>query len=330
MIGLMKGELHRARGWLHDAEHICVMSHTSPDGDAVGSVLGLMWALRGTGKRVTPALPDDVSTTFAFLPGTAEVTQEVPADADLIVALDTADVERLGLLGRELARPIDINIDHHISNTHFARINLVAEDVAATAEYLVDLMQPLGLTLDEQVANCLLTGLVTDSLGFRTSSTGISTLAMAQKLLQHGAQLHEIYNRTLHRRSFEALMLWGQALSAARCEDGIVWTQVTQASKEKIGYMANGDADVISQLTSVDGIEVAVIFVERLDTEVKISWRSVGGLDVAEIAQRFGGGGHRAAAGASIYGSTLAQAEQVVLQRTREALQDYRHNGSRR
>jgi len=306
------------------------MSHTSPDGDAVGSVLGLTWALRGVGKRVTPALPDDVPKTFAFLPGTAEVTQGVPADADLLVALDTADVSRLGLLGRELARPIDINIDHHISNTHFASINLVAEDVAATAEYLVDLMQPLSLTLDEQVANCLLTGLVTDSLGFRTSSTGTSTLAMAQKLLQHGGQLHEIYNRTLHRRSFEALMLWGQALRAARCEDGIVWTQVTQASKEKIGYMANGDADVVSQLTSIDGIEVAIVFVERLDTEVKISWRSVGGLDVAEIAQRFGGGGHRAAAGASIYGSTLVQAEQVVLRRTREALQDYRQDGSRR
>ena len=326
----MKGELRRAKGWLQDAEHICVLSHTSPDGDAVGSVLGLMWALRGAGKRVTPVLPDDVPTTFAFLPGSAEVTQEVPEDVDLLVALDTADVERLGLLGRELPRPIDINIDHHISNTHFASINLVADDAAATAEYLVDLMQLLGLTLDEQVANCLLTGLVTDSLGFRTNSTGISTLAMAQKLLQHGAQLHEIYNRTLHRRSFKALMLWGHALRAARYEDGLAWTLVTQAGKAEIGYTANGDADVVSQLTSIDGVEVAVVFVERLDTEVKISWRSVGGLDVAEIAQYFGGGGHRAAAGANMYGATLAQAEQAVLRRTRAALQEYRHNGSRR
>lgn len=326
----MKAELRKARQWLHAADHICVLGHASPDGDAVGSVLGLTWALRAAGKRVTPALPDDVPLTFAFLPGSAEVTREVPVDADLLVALDTADVERLGSLGQELAQPIDINIDHHISNSHFASINLVADDTAATAEYLVDLLQPFGLALDEQVANCMLTGLVTDSLGFRTNSTGLATLATAHKLLKHGGQLHEIYDRTLHRRSFEAIRLWGQALGTVRCEDGLAWTQVTLAGKAEIGYTANGDADVISQLTSIEGAEVAVVFVERSNAEVKISWRSVSGLDVAEIAQHFGGGGHQAASGANMYGATLERAERAVLQRTREALHQYRQNGSRR
>jgi phosphoesterase RecJ-like protein len=158
----------------------------------------------------------------------------------------------------------------------------------------------------------------------------MDTLATAQKLLKHGGQLHEIYDRTLHRRSFEAIRLWGQALGTVRCEDGIVWTQVTLAGKAEIGYTANGDADVVSQLTSIEGAEVAVVFVERLNTEVKISWRSVSGLDVAEIAQHFGGGGHQAASGANMYGATLERAERAVLRRTREALRQYRQNGSRR
>ncbi|HJO34049.1 MAG TPA: DHH family phosphoesterase [Anaerolineales bacterium] len=325
----MKAELRKARDWLHAAEHICVLSHTSPDGDAVGSVLGLMWALRAAGKRVSPALPDKVPSTFTFLPGSAEVAQQVPADADLLVALDTADLERAGSLSRDLARPIDINIDHHISNSGFGRINLVASNTTATAEYLVGLLQAFGLALDGQVANCLLTGLVTDSLGFRTNSTGSATLATARKLLQYGGKLHEIYERTLHRRSFEAVKLWGQALGVARCEDGLAWTQVTLAGKAEIGYTAIGDADVISQLTAIEGAEVAVVFVERPDAEVKISWRSVSGLDVAAIAQHFGGGGHQAAAGANIHGATLVQAERDVLKRTRAALRHHRQNGSR-
>ncbi len=326
----MKAELRKAKQWLHAADHICVLSHASPDGDAVGSVLGLTWALRAGGKRVSPVLPDEVPSTFTFLPGSTEVSQEVPDDADLLVALDTADIERLGSMGRELSRPIDINIDHHISNSRFASINLVADGAAATAEYLVDLLRAFDLALDEQVANCLLTGLLTDSLGFRTNSTGMATLATAQKLLQHGAQMYEIYDRTLHRRSFEAIKLWGQALGTARCEDGLAWTQITLAGKCEIGYTAYGDADVVSQLTSIDGAEAAVVFVERPDAEVKISWRSVSGVDVAKIAQHFGGGGHQAAAGANMYGTTLEQAVRAVLQRTRAALKQYRQNGSLR
>ena len=326
----MKADIQTAKQWLHGAEHICILGHESPDGDAVGSVLGLMWALRAVGKSVTPALPDDVPLTFSFLPGSAEVVREVPVDADLLVALDTADVERLGYLGRDLDRPIDINIDHHVSNSYYAGINLVADETAATAEYLVELMQPFGLSLDEQVANCMLTGLITDSLGFRTSSTGVATLAVAQKLFQHGGKLHEIYDRTLHRRSIEAIRLWGQALGRVRCEDGLAWTQVTLAGKAEIGYTSNGDADVVSQLTAIESAEVAVVFVERPEGEVKISWRSVSGIDVAAVAQHFGGGGHQAAAGANIYGATLDQAERAVLQRTLAAMQEHRYNGSRR
>jgi phosphoesterase RecJ-like protein len=317
-------EILKAKEWLHEADHICVVSHESPDGDAVGSVLGLTWALRTIGKKVSPSLPDDVPKSFSFLPGSKDITKDIPLDADMLVAVDSADLDRLGILVEKLAAPIDINIDHHISNSGFAHINLVDSETAATAEYLTGLLIVLGLSINDKVAKCLLTGLVTDTLGFRTTSTRSETLSAAHQLMQYNVSLHDIYQRTLHRRSYEATRLWGQALGNVCCEDGLVWTQVTLQGKAEIGYTAKGDADVVSQLTAIEGTEVAIVFVERINSEVKISWRALNGIDVADIARYFGGGGHQAAAGASIYGTNLDRAQSIVLERTREAMHKYR------
>ena len=317
-------EILKAKEWLHGADHICVVGHESPDGDAVGSVLGMTWALRTIGKKVSSSLPDDVPASFSFLPGSEDIINDIPPDADMLVSVDSADLDRLGVLVEKLAAPIDINIDHHISNSNFAIINLVDSETAATAEYLVGLLTLLGLSMNDKVAKCLLTGLVTDTLGFRTSSTRSETLSAAHHLMQYDVSLHDIYHRTLHRRSYEATKLWGQALGNVRFEDGLVWTQVTLEGKADIGYTARGDADVVSQLTAIEGTEVAVVFVERANSEVKISWRSLNGIDVADVARGFGGGGHQAAAGASIYGTNLERAQDVVLERTREAMHKYR------
>jgi phosphoesterase RecJ-like protein len=317
-------EILKAKEWLHGADHICVVSHESPDGDAVGSVLGMTWALRAIGKKVSPSLPDDVPTSFSFLPGSEDITKNIPLDADMIVAVDAADLDRLGALVEKLAAPVDINIDHHISNTGFAHINIVDGETAATAEYLTRLLPELALSINDKVAKCLLTGIVTDTLGFRTTSTRSETMSIAHQLMQHDVSLHDIYQRTLHRRSYEATKLWGQALGNVCCEDGLVWTQVTLEGKAEIGYTAKGDADVVSQLTAIEGTEVAIVFVERMNSEVKISWRALNGVDVSDIAGYFGGGGHQAAAGANIYGTNLDRAQTVVLERTREAMHNYR------
>ena len=322
----MTTEILKAKEWLHGADHICVVGHESPDGDAVGSVLGMTWALRTLGKKVSPSLPDDVPANFSFLPGSNDIINDVPPDADMVVAVDSADLDRLGGLVERLTAPIDINIDHHISNSKFAVINLVDSETAATSEYLVSLLTLLGLKMNDKVAECLLTGLVTDTLGFRTTSTRSETLSAAYQLMQYDVSLHDIYHRTLHRRSYEATKLWGQALGNVRFEDGLVWTQVTLEGKAEIGYTAKGDAAVVSQLTAIDGTEVAVSFVERANSEVKISWRSLNGIDVADIARSFGGGGHQAAAGASMYGTNLDRAQDVVLERTRDAMHKYRTN----
>tara|TARA_B100000700_G_scaffold219363_1_gene241299 strand:- start:476 stop:1453 length:978 start_codon:yes stop_codon:yes gene_type:complete len=318
-----KKEVLKAKEWLFRADHVCVLSHESPDGDAVGSALGISWALRSIGKKVTTSLSDDVPARFSFLPGSMDVKDFVPVDADMVVAVDAADWDRLGPIVNNLAAPIDINIDHHISNSKFAHINLVDTQASATAEYLTNLVKLFGLNIDDRVAQCLLTGIVTDTIGFRTTSTSTSTLLAAEELMHYDVNLHKISRQTLHCRSYEATKLWGYALSRVSFKDGLAWTEVTLADKLEAGYTAKGDADIVSQMTAIDGAEVSVVFVERRNSEIKISWRSVKGVDVAAIAKTFGGGGHQAAAGANMYGTDLERAKDIVLQRTREAMDNY-------
>ncbi|MDP6126316.1 MAG: VWA-like domain-containing protein, partial [Candidatus Latescibacteria bacterium] len=189
---------------------------------------------------------------------------------------------------------------------------LVDTRIASTSEYLVILLEKLGVQIDSVVATCLLTGIVTDTLGFRTPNTTPDTLATAQTLMELGAPLHEIYDRTMHQRSLSATRLWGHALSDVQSHDGLVWASLPLSAKAKVGYTASGDADVVTQLTAIETTDVAVVFVERINGEIKISWRSTTGMNVEPIARSFGGGGHQAASGANLYDTSLADAEREL------------------
>lgn len=312
-------QLAALRRRLAAANRVLLLTHVSPDGDAIGSLVGLGLALRAAGKEVTFACADAPPECFRFLHGFAEITADPRGEYDLIVALDAADLGRLGKLGAQLSRRPDASFDHHVTNTRFAEINLIDVEAASTAELLVESLEPLGLPLTQPVAECLLVGIITDTLGFRTSNTTAKTLALTQKLVQAGASLPEIYDLAFYKRSFAAVRLWGQGLSRLRLEGGVVWTTLTLADKEAVHYYGQGDADLVNVLTSVREADVAIVFVERGDGKIKVSWRSVPGVDVAKIAATFGGGGHVAAAGAEVSGS-LAEVEQRVLEATRAAL----------
>jgi phosphoesterase RecJ-like protein len=210
-------------------------------------------------------------------------------------------------------------VDHHITNPGFGEINLIDSAAASTAELLTELFPGLGLELTPDVAECLLTGLVTDTPGFRTSNTTVKTLGLAQVLMRAGAELHKVYDLSLFKRSFTAARLWGEGLCRMKMKNRIVWARLPLEARSAAGYQGFGDADLINVLTSVREADIAIILVERADGKVKISWRSVPGINVAKIALAFGGGGHPAAAGAEIPGS-LDEVEALVLGATRAAL----------
>lgn len=315
----MEAEAKRIKAMIAEAEHIAVLSHERPDGDAVGALLASVLALESAGHTVEGVLIEGIPRRFHFLPGAAAVVKTIPIDADLLFVVDCSDEKRTGFPPEAFRHPIAVNIDHHPTNTKFASINIVDPSAASTTEILAELLPALDVAIDADMATNLLIGMVTDTLGFRTRSVSPELLMRAADMLRLGAPLAEIYERALVERSFVGARYWGLGLARMQREDGLLWTSLTLEDRRQVGYPGSDDADLINLLTTVQGASVSVIFIEQPEHKVKISWRSRSGLDVASIAEAFGGGGHQAAAGAMVEGG-LEEVQQKVLQVTRSKL----------
>jgi phosphoesterase RecJ-like protein len=300
------------------AERVLIISHIRPDGDAVGSLLGLGLMLEELGKEVNLVLEDGVPLVFHHLTGADKVYREAAGVYDLIIVVDSSDMERIGSVLDEHGEP-DVNIDHHPTNTQFAKLNLVREHAVATVEIIYDLALALSLPINLPIAEALLTGLLTDSLGFRTSNTSPRTLRIATELMERGANLQVLYRKAMLEKTFEAVRYWGQGLSRIQHEDRLLWTSLTLEDRKIADYPGRDDADLVNILSRVRDMDICVVFVEQSDGSVKVSWRAQPGFDVASIASQFGGGGHKPAAGADIKGD-LERIQEEVLEATRKLL----------
>jgi len=311
----------RIEDFILEARCVLVCSHVRPDGDAIGSLLAVGWALDQLGKAHTLACSHPVPSNFHFLPGWEQITQKPPptcttgaGNYELVIALDAADLNRFERLQEEIERlevPILV-IDHHTTNAHFGTVNWVEPEAAATTEMLFLLFQRMGLQLDEVVATYLLTGIVTDTQGFRTRNTSSRTMEIVGELLSAGAPLTTISDWTLNRRPLSALRLWAAVLPGVQCRDHIVWGEIPLSVRRASGYPGGDDADLVEFLVTVEETQVAAIFYELEDGRVKLSLRSRPGTDVAEVAQQLGGGGHAQAAGAIVEGPLEAARQRVL------------------
>lgn len=300
------------------AERVLIISHIRPDGDAVGSLLGLGLMLEELGKEVNLVLEDGVPLVFNHLTGTDRVYREAAGVYDLVIVLDSSDMERIGSVLDEHGEP-DVNIDHHPTNTHYAKLNLVRENAVATVEIIYDLALALSLPINLPIAEALLTGLLTDSLGFRTSNSSARTLRIAAELMDRGANLQVLYRKAMLEKSIEAVRYWGQGLSRIQSEDRLIWTSLTLDDRKIADYPGRDDADLVNVLSRIRDMDICVVFVEQTDGTVKVSWRAQPGFDVASVATQFGGGGHKPAAGAEIKGD-LERVQEEVLQATKKIL----------
>jgi len=295
-----------------------IVSHVRPDGDAIGALLGLGLALQQAGKSVQMVLNDGLPASFRHLPGSDQIKKILQGEPDLFITVDCADFKRTGKQFENFRKP-DINIDHHVTNENFGTLNLVEPESVATSAVLTDHLPLWGFEITPEVAANLATGIVTDTLGFRTSNTTSKALRQMALLMDTGINLPELYNRALVSRSFSAARYWGAGLSSLKTLDGMVYATLRQVDRKQAGYGGNDDADLINVISAIEDHTVGMIFVEQRDT-VKISWRALQpGVDVAQIAKYFGGGGHKAAAGADISG-TMEEIQPRVLQTTREML----------
>ncbi|HEV8675588.1 MAG TPA: bifunctional oligoribonuclease/PAP phosphatase NrnA [Methylomirabilota bacterium] len=300
-----------------------LLAHLYPDGDVLGSQLGLGLTLRDAGRAVTFACSHPVPEPFAFLPGAGEVQQWKEGrrgDHDVIVTLDCPDPSRVGGLLDGARQPGTrvLNIDHHGDNRRYGDVNWIQPAAAATGEMVYALLGELGLPLTPAVAVNLYTAIVTDTGSFRYSNTSPATFRIAARLVEAGADPAEVALRLYETRHLAGLHLLGRILQQVEtsADGSIAWVVIDRSQTDSPDLLEA--EDFITYPRSLRTAKVAVLFRE-LAGEVKVSLRSKGEVNVARIAARFGGGGHPNAAGLVVKGE-LTPAKEAVLAAVREAV----------
>jgi len=299
---------------IQSAQTVLVVSHISPDGDAIGSLLGMTTTLQSMGKTVVGALDDEIPDYLAFMPQSDTVVSELTGDFDLLISVDASDEVRSGKVG-EYGRAhskLVINLDHHPTNTGFGDIHLVVPTAVSACEIVFDLLGYMGHDISEDTAYVLLVGMVTDTLGFRIDATTPRTLEVAQALMQKGASLPQIIRRTLMNKSYADVQLWKSAYSSVELDDQVIHATITLDDVKKAGLEKPSDAGLVGHLISVNEAVVSIVFKEQPDKQVEISFRSKKGYDVGSLAFELGGGGHTQASGCTVDG-TLDEVKKRVL-----------------
>ncbi|MFQ5524052.1 MAG: bifunctional oligoribonuclease/PAP phosphatase NrnA [Acidimicrobiia bacterium] len=310
--------LREAATAIQECHQLALTCHVGPDGDALGSMLGLAEAATAAGKEAVASYgsPFELSPNLSFLPTDHLVPPaELPAEPELMVVLDAGAADRLGELApnAEKAKTLVV-IDHHITNEGFGDISVVDGSAAATAELVYDLLQLLDWPLTEVVATCLHTALVSDTGRFTYAATSPKTLRIAAELVEAGANPPEIGRHLYEEAPFGYLKAAGAALSRARLDQtrGVVSTFITHEDLDAAG-IGWGDIDnLIDILRLATEADVAALAKVHADGTVKVSLRSRGGTDVGGLAASFGGGGHRLAAGFTTEGDPETVLHRVI------------------
>lgn len=287
-------------------------SHARPDGDAVGSALACSEILRRMGKQAEVVLRDGVPRVYQRLPFAGGVIQadSVNGNYDAAILLECDNIQRTrlrGLEGRFL-----INIDHHRTGRPFADLNWIDATAAATAEMIYRLAQAAEVKISPDIATCLYTAVLTDTGAFMFEGTSEHTFELARELVLAGADPARCARQVYFGHSTAKLRLLGAALSALEREGPLAWIWVTQAQMERAAAKEEDCEGLVNYALSIGDVEVAVFFRELPDGRFRVSLRSKGRLDVSEIAEEFGGGGHRCASGCAVDGPLVAAMERVL------------------
>lgn len=323
-------------GVLRPECRVALTTHVNADGDGVGSEVALSHLLTAQGMRVAIANPTAIPNRFAFLlpdgiDHSDRAVKEIEG-ADVLVVVDISDLSRLGDLAPAVraTRAPTVCIDHHVSPGSLpAGPRLVASDASATAELVFDLATALGWELSTEAARALYVGILTDTGGFRFANTTPRVLRVASALLERGVDPESIYE-TVYASSPEGkVRLTAEVLQTLVVEPdiGLAWVTVPPDALARHNTTVDDLDGIVEYPRQIAGVRLALLFRQLANGRIKVSFRSMGNVDAAEIAQGFGGGGHRKAAGASAEGS-LAEVHQRVLDAARRYLRDLRRGAS--
>jgi bifunctional oligoribonuclease and PAP phosphatase NrnA len=299
-----------------------VTSHARPDGDAIGSTLALAQILRAMGKHAHVVLADNVPVIYKPLPHSDEIIHAASIQAmslqlnnlnghfDAAIILECDSIVRTRLEGLE--QLFLINIDHHASARTFAHLNWIDPSAVAVAEMVFRLALAAKIKITPEMATCLYTAVLTDTGSFCYSPTNAHTFDLASCLVQYGADPAHIAQKVYFSSPISKMRLLGAALSGLQNEGAISWMSVTRHAMEQSGALDEDCEGLVNYALGIAGVEVAVFFRELATERIRVSIRSKGAVNVADIAEKFGGGGHECAAGFTLAGPIPAAAETVL------------------
>jgi bifunctional oligoribonuclease and PAP phosphatase NrnA len=306
---------------LREGERFLVCSHSRPDGDAVGSMLSMGMLLQQLGKRAELVTADSVPAIYRSLPGAANIRHalRVHGPYDAVILLECDGLERARLRGLE--NFFLINIDHHVSGHTYANLNWIDSSAASVGELVYQLVKAAGASLTAEMATCLYTTLLTDTGGFTYGSVCASTFEVAHEFVLAGANPIQIARDVLYSTPTSKVLLLGAALNTLRREGRIAMLWVTHQDMVRTCAADEDCGGIVNYAIGISGVEVAVFLRELPERNIRLSLRSKGKVNVAEIAERLGGGGHGNASGCTLDGP-LTAAIDIILTELRHSVAD--------
>lgn len=304
-------------------KHSCfaITSHVRPDGDSLGSSLALWWILRGLKKNAEVIMCDRVPHAYSKLPGAEEVrvVSDIDRDYDAVFVIECSDVMRPGLSG--LKDKFVVNIDHHSTTELFGDVNWIDSTAAAVGEMIYNLAKAIGARITPELASCVYAALLTDTGSFHFSNTTERTFKIASELVRHGAQPAKLSQAIFYSYPYAKIRLVGSVLSTLqRDETGrIAWITMTKEALESIGATEDDSDGIINYPLTVGEVEAVAFFRELPNATYRISLRSKNRVNVARVAEHFGGGGHCNAAGFTV-AADFNELSRAVIAKLKEAV----------
>lgn len=310
--------MQRIAQFIRENERFLITSHSRPDGDSIGTALALAEALRIAGKTVHIVNADPAPGNYKTLPGldTIEIASTADGEYDALIILECGDLERSGVSGLE--RYYCINIDHHLKNDNYGQLNWVDPTAAAVAEMIFKLIRELGIPISADVATNLYVAILTDTGSFQFSNTTAATFRIASELVDAGASPELTSRAVLMSQPESKLRLLAKLLNTLDFDESrkISWIKLDRKILEETGAAPNDTEGIVNYPLSVEGVQICAFFREEGERFFRVSLRSKGEANVSVVAERFGGGGHRNAAGLSIEGTFEDVRKQIVDQLT--------------
>ena len=299
---------------IEKAKDIVILTHESPDGDAVGSALAMYLTLKKLGKEVDVIIPE-YSNVFHFLPAADEIKKEGKEDSyDLAISVDVTGIARLNGFARYFEdAKVKIQIDHHQVNEMFADYNFVNPASPACAQNLIFIIEQLGVEIDREIGTCLLTGIITDTGGFKYEGVSAETFEFTSWLLAKGVNVSEVYKKVLQvktKANFELRKLIMDRMEFL-CDNKITFTYITLEDLRKVNAKEGDHEGLVEIGRDIEGVEVSV-FLRETEKGFKASLRSNNYVNVSDVCIAFNGGGHIRAAGCNISG-TLEECKEKII-----------------